>query len=158
MDHALPLWAAAVGSLLAISPCASPSCLWFKNSPLSNVEDKSRAASQRRPRRQKIHIVTPAHDLALPVIDTPPHADAMARQAAKLADLILIPCRPRAFDLAAIEATAELVKASGNTPRERAAPNVLGQRNQFFDHLHRGDAGDGRFQTLRHPLRPTKCL
>lgn len=47
------------------------------------------------------------------VIDTPPHADAMARQAAKLADLILIPCRPRAFDLAAIEATAELVKASG---------------------------------------------
>jgi len=46
------------------------------------------------------------------VIDTPPHADAMARQAARLADLILIPCRPRAFDLAAIEATAELVKSS----------------------------------------------
>ena len=36
----------------------------------------------------------------------------MARQAARLADLILIPCRPKAFDLAAIEATAELVKAS----------------------------------------------
>ena len=40
----------------------------------------------------------------LVVIDTPPHADAMARHAAKLADLILVPCRPRAFDLAAIEA------------------------------------------------------
>jgi chromosome partitioning protein len=50
----------------------------------------------------------------LAVIDTPPHADAMARQAARLADLILIPCRPRAFDLAAIEATAELVKSSRN--------------------------------------------
>lgn len=49
----------------------------------------------------------------LAVVDTPPHADAMARQAAKLADLILIPCRPRGFDLAAIEATAELVRASG---------------------------------------------
>lgn len=49
----------------------------------------------------------------LVVIDTPPHADAMARQAAKLADLILLPCRPRAFDLAAIEASAELVTASG---------------------------------------------
>ena len=47
------------------------------------------------------------------LIDTPPHADAMARQAAKLADLILIPCRPRAFDLAAIEATGELVRSSG---------------------------------------------
>jgi chromosome partitioning protein len=37
----------------------------------------------------------------------------MARQAARLADLILIPCRPRAFDLAALEATAELVKSAG---------------------------------------------
>src|ERR1700744_872614 len=56
-----------------------------------------------------------ARDLGavLAIIDTPPHADAMARQAAKLADLILIPCRPKAFDLAAIEATAELVRASG---------------------------------------------
>ena len=48
----------------------------------------------------------------LAIIDTPPHADAMARQAAKLADLILIPCRPKAFDLAAIEATAELIAAT----------------------------------------------
>jgi chromosome partitioning protein len=45
------------------------------------------------------------------VIDTPPHADAMARQAARLADLILVPCRPKAFDLAAIETTAELVRS-----------------------------------------------
>jgi chromosome partitioning protein len=48
----------------------------------------------------------------LAVIDTPPHADAMARQAAQLADLILVPCRPKAFDLAAVETTAELVQAS----------------------------------------------
>ncbi len=46
------------------------------------------------------------------VIDTPPHADAMARQAARLADLILVPCRPKAFDLAAIEATGELVRSA----------------------------------------------
>jgi chromosome partitioning protein len=49
----------------------------------------------------------------LVVIDTPPHADAMARAATRLADLILIPCRPRAFDLAALDATADLVRASG---------------------------------------------
>lgn len=47
----------------------------------------------------------------LALIDTPPHADAMARQAAILADLILIPCRPRAFDLAALEATGDLVRS-----------------------------------------------
>jgi chromosome partitioning protein len=46
------------------------------------------------------------------VIDTPPHADAMARQAARHADLILAPCRPKAFDLAAVETTADLVRAS----------------------------------------------
>lgn len=49
----------------------------------------------------------------LVIIDTPPHADIMAREACKIADLILIPCRPQAFDLAAVETTAELVKAAG---------------------------------------------
>jgi chromosome partitioning protein len=38
----------------------------------------------------------------LAVIDTPPHADIMAREACKAADLLLIPCRPRAFDLDAV--------------------------------------------------------
>lgn len=47
------------------------------------------------------------------VIDTPPHADAAAREAVKAADLVLIPCRPRAFDLHAIQATAELASFSG---------------------------------------------
>jgi chromosome partitioning protein len=49
----------------------------------------------------------------LAVIDTPPHADSMSAAACRIADLILIPCRPRAFDLDAIETTADLVKASG---------------------------------------------
>lgn len=47
------------------------------------------------------------------VIDTPPHADSMAASACRNADLILIPCRPRAFDLDAIQMTADLVKTSG---------------------------------------------
>jgi chromosome partitioning protein len=47
------------------------------------------------------------------VIDTPPHAEAMAREACKLADLVLVPCRPQAFDLAAIETTAALVTGTG---------------------------------------------
>lgn len=43
------------------------------------------------------------------VIDTPPHADAAAREAIKAADLVLIPTKPRAFDLAALEPIADLV-------------------------------------------------
>lgn len=47
------------------------------------------------------------------VIDTPPAADIMAREACRAADLLLIPCRPRAFDLDAVRTTAELARASG---------------------------------------------
>jgi len=44
------------------------------------------------------------------VIDTPPHADSAARAAVEIADLVLIPCRPSAFDLSAIQTTAKLVQ------------------------------------------------
>lgn len=47
------------------------------------------------------------------VIDTPPHADAAASKAVEAADLVLIPCRPSAFDLAAIRTTGQLVKLHG---------------------------------------------
>jgi chromosome partitioning protein len=43
------------------------------------------------------------------VIDTPPHADAASREAIKLADIVLIPTRLRAFDLHALEPVADLV-------------------------------------------------
>src|SRR3546814_9096047 len=49
------------------------------------------------------------------VIDTPPHADSAASAAVEAADLVLIPCRPSAFDLAAIKTTASLVKMRGKT-------------------------------------------
>lgn len=44
------------------------------------------------------------------VIDTPPHADAAASKAMEAADLVLIPCRPSAFDLSAVRTTARLVQ------------------------------------------------
>jgi chromosome partitioning protein len=53
------------------------------------------------------------HGVDLSIIDTPPHADVMSREACRAADLILIPCRPRAFDLDAVRTTAELASASG---------------------------------------------
>ena len=49
----------------------------------------------------------------LAIIDTPPHADIMAREACKSADLVLIPCRPQAFAPPAVETTAGLVAAVG---------------------------------------------
>jgi chromosome partitioning protein len=48
----------------------------------------------------------------LVVIDTGPAADAAARRCAEKADLILIPCRPAAFDLKAIRTTLDLVDST----------------------------------------------
>lgn len=68
--------------------------------------------------------ITPAHPASLgreieraeaegynfAVIDTAPHADHAALQAARAADLVVIPCRPATFDIAAISATLDLCK------------------------------------------------
>jgi|HubBroStandDraft_1064217.scaffolds.fasta_scaffold01809_2 chromosome partitioning protein len=46
------------------------------------------------------------------VLDTAPNADQSASLAARAADLVLIPCRPAAFDLEAISTTLILAKAA----------------------------------------------
>lgn len=48
------------------------------------------------------------HDVI--IIDTPPHNDAAAGAAAQVADVCIIPIRPSAFDLAAIQDTVDLIK------------------------------------------------
>jgi chromosome partitioning protein len=44
-------------------------------------------------------------------IDTPPHAEAEIAAAIRVADIVLIPCRPSAFDLWAAQATLEMATA-----------------------------------------------
>lgn len=46
----------------------------------------------------------------LVVLDTAPHADHAALQAARAADMVVVPCRPATFDLAAISATLDLCR------------------------------------------------
>ncbi len=46
-------------------------------------------------------------------IDSAPHAAPAASRVAAAADLVVIPVRPTAFDLAAIPATIDIVKATG---------------------------------------------
>jgi chromosome partitioning protein len=51
-------------------------------------------------------------EAALAILDTAPHADGIASEAATHADLILIPCRPSSFDLDAIGASIRLARAA----------------------------------------------
>jgi chromosome partitioning protein len=53
------------------------------------------------------------HDaMTLCIIDTAPHAAPDAARVALVADLVVIPCRPTAFDLAAVGNAVEIVKAA----------------------------------------------
>jgi chromosome partitioning protein len=53
-----------------------------------------------------------AEGMSLVVVDSPPHAAPAAGQIAKRSELVLIPVRPSAFDLAAVPAAVEIVKAA----------------------------------------------
>jgi chromosome partitioning protein len=56
-----------------------------------------------------------AGGIDLTIIDTAPHSNASAAIAARLADYVLIPCRPARFDLDAIASTVDITRAA-NTP------------------------------------------
>jgi chromosome partitioning protein len=51
--------------------------------------------------------------IVLAVIDTPPRSAEAALAAAKLADLIVLPCRPQMYDLETIPNTLELIATAG---------------------------------------------
>lgn len=46
-------------------------------------------------------------------IDTAPHSESASLAAARLADLVLIPCRPAILDLRAISSTVDLIRLAG---------------------------------------------
>jgi chromosome partitioning protein len=56
-----------------------------------------------------------AHGADLVIIDTAPHSQVDALDAARAADLVLIPCRACLLDLKAIKTTVDLVKIAGKT-------------------------------------------
>jgi chromosome partitioning protein len=60
-----------------------------------------------------------ANGADLAIIDTAPHSNRAATVAADLADIVLIPCRPSAFDVAAITTTLDIIKLT--KAKERAA-------------------------------------
>lgn len=62
-----------------------------------------------------LHAVMAAarHDgMTLCIVDTAPHAAPDAARIAQAVDLVVIPCRPTAFDLAAAGSAVEIVKAA----------------------------------------------
>ncbi len=82
-----------------------------------------------------------ANGADLLVIDTAPNADRASLAAARAADLVLIPCRPAAFDLDAIEATADLAMIAKKPAW--VVLNAAPIRSAIVDEARRGLEGKG---------------
>ena len=74
----------------------------------------------------------------LMIIDTAPHSDRAAVVAADLADLVLIPCRPSAFDVAAIGTTLNLLKLTKASNRTVILLNAAPPRGGLTDAAETG--------------------
>ena len=72
------------------------------------------------------------------LIDTAPHSDRAATLAADLADLVLIPCRPAAFDVAAITTTLNILKLTQAKERAAILLNAVPVRGSLTDEAEAG--------------------
>ena len=98
-----------------------------QNTALIDLDPQASAANWGDRRAGRVPVVRSAHASRLShelqqiqdaggdmvVIDTAPHADSAALEAAKASDLILIPCRPSYFDLEAMTNTLGLLRTTG---------------------------------------------
>lgn len=106
---------------------ATSSALQGRNTAIIDLDPQASAANWSDRRIAELPVVLSAHasrlsheigrvkdmDGDLLIIDTAPHSDSAALEAAKAADLILVPCRPAILDIEAISNTLNLVKTTG---------------------------------------------
>jgi chromosome partitioning protein len=86
----------------------------------------------------------------LAIVDTAPHSTGDAAIAAKLADYLLVPCRPARFDLDAVASTLALAKAA-NTPAA-VVINAAATRGRLADEARGALTGQGAtvIETVLH--------
>ncbi|WBU58737.1 AAA family ATPase [Paracoccus sediminicola] len=106
---------------------ATSSALQGRNTAIIDLDPQASAANWSDRRVAEVPVVLSAHASRLNheigrvrdmegdllIIDTAPHSDSAALEAAKTADLILVPCRPAILDIEAISNTLNLVKTTG---------------------------------------------
>lgn len=54
--------------------------------------------------------------VGLVIVDTPARSESAALEAAKVADLVIVPCRPQIYDLETVPNSRELITLAGDTP------------------------------------------
>ena len=98
-----------------------------RNTAVIDLDPQASAAKWADRRSKDVPVVLSAHASRLPnemgrvresggeavMLDTAPHSDSAALEAAKASDLVLIPCRPAILDMEAINNTLDLVRTTG---------------------------------------------
>ena len=98
-----------------------------RNTAVIDLDPQASAANWSDRRKAELPVVLSAHARRLPheirrvreiggemlYVDTAPHSDSAALEAARAADLVLIPCRPAILDLEAITNTLTFLRTTG---------------------------------------------
>ena len=98
-----------------------------QNTAVIDLDPQASAANWSDRREAELPVVLSAHASRLPqeiarvreiggemlYVDTAPHSDSAALEAARSADLVLIPCRPAILDLEAITNTLAFLRTTG---------------------------------------------
>jgi chromosome partitioning protein len=79
-----------------------------------------------------------ANGADIAIIDTAPHSDRAATIAAGFADVILIPCRPAAFDVAAIPTTLDILKLAKAKDKAAILLNAVPPQGKTGDEAEAG--------------------
>ena len=122
---------------------ATSATLEGRNTAIIDLDPQASAANWADRREADLPVVLSAHASRLAhemkrveemegellIIDTAPHSDSAALEAAKAADLILVPCRPAILDIEAISNTLDLVRTTG-TPIHVVMNAVAPQGNE----------------------------
>lgn len=74
----------------------------------------------------------------LVILDTAPHSDRTAALAAQLADVVLIPCRPTAFDVDAITSTLTIAKLAEAQAKAAVVLNAIPTRGDYAEEVRAG--------------------
>jgi chromosome partitioning protein len=143
---------------------AVASALSGRNAAIIDLDPQASAAKWSDRRTVELPVVLSAHASRLPkemkrvqdagcetlFLDTAPHSDSAALEAAKASNLVLIPCRPAILDMEAITNTLGLVKTT-QTP-------VFVVMNAIASQGHEGDEAAEAIAALDVEVCPARIV
>ena len=109
LHMATAAWQAGLNTLLIDLDPQTSAAEWHD----SRAEEFPAVLSIQPTRLQKALQTAAESETHLVVLDTAPHAESTALDAARAAQLVLIPCRPAIMDLRAVGKTIDLLKLAG---------------------------------------------